>query len=200
MPIFLEVSQQDKPKVLTNLKNLSNDLPSIINEIRHRYGRKLLHLSLAGSAIFKGDPRDLDFNIILEGSIFDYSELFKANHRELCTHSNNINKLSFITFGEEDISKKTNITDSINTTWYCHEDVIARELLVYRWRNLLLYGYDLECSVDTNMLQKRLLTGLSYARRLLLGQIGKYETFELQRSKALSRLDEAIILLKILTK
>lgn len=198
LPFFRYAHLQHQPQVREAIRHTASLTPSLLKLIEREFEGEVLHLSIGGSAIFRPHPADLDFNLILSGSHFSYREFLFSNEEALFGRNLPINRFSFITFGADDLLGLTEIDDSIHNQGYQHEDIMSRELLVYPLRNILLYGHPVEVSATTGQILSRVVTGIGFARRGLIGEVPRYPTPERKMTKAVSRLEEAETILRIL--
>jgi hypothetical protein len=190
--------EKDKESVRKNIAQIVNLRKTLVEYLSKKYQKKVLHLSIAGSAIFKSKANDIDFNVIIEGCKFEYFEIFPEKHFHFFKNLGSIKKISFIVFGEKDINATTKTDDSIMTPGYLHQDIITREMLVYPWRNMLIYGYDVKISASKKFIIDRIVAGLAFAERILQRDIPRYSNNDTRILKSLSRINEAIMLLKII--
>lgn len=85
-----------KEELFERIRHIHKNVDDIINEIETKYRRKVLHISVAGSFSYKRQAFDLDLNVIVEGSVFDYYEDY-SRLLHLDSHAV-IQKVSFLVF------------------------------------------------------------------------------------------------------
>ncbi len=195
-------AEGDKPTILSNLWDLVVNRSATVDIASFLYpDKRLLHLSIAGSTVNKTDPGDLDMNAVVEGDFFDYSEFKKADYPDdPIWRVTNSEKVSFITIGSDffDPDKSPEELDQIPTPGYIHQDLAAREMLVYKLRNVRIFGANITSEPTVGELTSRVLTGLEFADNTINGLVPRYVDPEVRARKASARIREANLILRIM--
>jgi len=181
---------------LKQIISLTKDVELIVKTYYPNINIK--HLSIGGSYLFKnGESNDIDFNVIVEGSFFDYMDVFEFDEINKKLFSK-VKKISFMIFGEDDLLFDTNIDDTIETTNYIHTSLCMREGVVFSIRNILVHGFDIcKKEIDTHNLIIRIKRQLYHARLLVDGKVNIHTTQEERLAKAVSRICEAAFYLSL---
>ena len=156
------------------------------------------HLSIGGSYLYCADGvavNDIDFNVIVQGSYFDYYDVYEIDFLSTWL-TNPIRKISFTIFGTHNVFHGTPINDLVVRDSYLHTDVTIREGLVFGWRNATLLGPTFSASRPylPNLLV-RIDRQLYQARLLETGKIGLNRGWKIRQAKAANRVTEAALLL-----
>lgn len=156
------------------------------------------HLSIGGSYLYSAGEaavNDIDFNVIVRGSYFDYYDVYDTDFLTDCL-TNPIRKISFTVFGASNVFQGTEINDLVVRDSYIHTDVTIREGLVFGWRNATLLGHTFSTSPPylPNLLV-RIDRQLYQARLLEDGKIGLNRGQKVRQAKATNRITEAALLL-----
>ncbi len=181
---------------LKQIISLTKDIELILKTYYPNINIK--HLSIGGSYLFKnGESNDIDFNVIVEGSFFDYMDVFEFDEINKKLFSK-VKKVSFMIFGEDDLLFDTNIDDTIETTNYIHTSLCMREGVVFSIRNIIVQGFDIcKKEIDTHNLIIRIKRQLYHARLLIEGRVNIHTTQEERLAKAVSRICEATFYLSL---
>lgn len=176
------------------VQHLNKNLQIVLDFIEKKYGylgQKCTHISLAGSYLYSSNPGDIDLDVVLEGSFFDYSYFNEGI--EILDKTGNITKVSLTLMGEDNISGAKRIPSTIENTGFVHQDTIVREILVAPMRNVTLYGkpFAYPEALDERNLLARIARQLYFASLTLQGKIPYYNEEPLKTKKALSRINEA---------
>jgi len=180
--------------ILSRVSHVNKNLPIILDFIDEKYGYlglKCIHISIAGSYIYSDKPGDIDLDVVLTGSFFDYSYFNEGI--ELLDLTGNINKVSLTVMGADNISGKKRTLSEIENDGFIHQDTIIREILVAPMRNVTVYGAPFEYpdSLDNRNIIARIARQLYFASLTLQGKIPYYSEDPLKTKKALSRINEA---------
>ncbi len=189
-----KLDNNSKEELLKRIQYVHKNVGSIIDEIENKYGHKVVHVSVAGSFSYKREALDLDLNVIVEGSIFDYYEdRSKLLHVDSLAE---IKKVSFLVFGEDNLFSDVMIDDTIPTESFLHQDLIAREMTIAAMRNITIYGKSIaKNDIDIRNVVVRLVRQLYFGRKILEGEISRYTSPKIKLSKAISRFFEAEMIL-----
>ena len=154
------------------------------------------HISLGGSYLFKSEKvNDIDFNIIVSGSHFSYTDTFKANeiNRKLPV---NVKRISVMIFGEDDFLSKTNVHDIIEVPDYIHTSLCMREGLVFPMRNVTIYGHLFNPKeLDRKNLLVRIKGQLFHAELMLEDKVDLHKNDKARLLKSVGRIAEAFLFL-----
>ncbi len=173
---------------------INRNIDIILDFIKQKYGhldQECEHISLAGSYLYSYNPGDIDLDVVLDGSFFDYS--YFSNGIELLDKTNGISKVSLTVMGADNISGIKKIPSEIENDGFIHQDTIVREILVAPMRNVTVYGkpFLIPNSLDSKNINARIARQLYFASLTLKGQIPYYQDEPLRSKKVLSRIDEA---------
>jgi hypothetical protein len=180
--------------ILDRVVHLNKNLKIILDFINEKYGSlgfKCLHISTAGSYIYSDCPGDIDLDVIVSGSFFDYTTFNEGI--ELVDIVGTVKKISVTVMGEDNILGKQKVIDNIENDGFLHQDTIIRELLVAPMRNVTIYGkpFDNRKNIDGHNVLVRVARQLYFASLTIQGKIPYYEEEPLRTKKALSRINEA---------
>lgn len=184
-----------RKRMLDRVVHVNANLSIILDFIRNKYGKiglECTHISIAGSFIYSEKPGDLDLDVVIEGSFFDYSYFNEGV--ELIDTMNSISKISLTVMGSDNISGKSHINSNIENEGFIHQDTILREIIVAPMRNVTVYGHPIDYSksvVNNTNVIARVARQLYFASLTLQGKIPYYNQDPLKTKKALSRINEA---------
>lgn len=191
---YQKANSVGRQEMLSRVTHINKNLPIILEFIEKKYGHlglKCTHISIGGSFIYSEKPGDIDLDVVVEGSFFDYSYFNEGV--AVLDITDSISKVSLTVMGSENISGKSHINSNIENDGFIHQDTILREIIVAPMRNVTIYGYPIDyCSViDSVNLVARIARQLYFASLTLKGKIPYYQEDPLKTKKALSRIDEA---------
>lgn len=174
--------------------HVNKNLQIVLDFIEKKYGHfglKPVHISIAGSYIYSEKPGDIDLDVVVEGSFFDYSYFNEGV--ELFDTTESISKISLTVMGLENIIGTKYIASEIENDGFIHQDTILREILVAPMRNVTVYGRPFETpdKLDSRNIIARIARQLYFASLTLQGKIPYYSEDPLKTRKALSRINEA---------
>lgn len=184
----------ERREIVNRVKRINKNIQVVLNFIDRTYGHLGLsveHISIAGSYAHSAKPGDIDFNVVLSGSIFDYITF--TDGMELLDATGMVNKMSLIVMGMDNIRGSQLISDDIPTDGFIHQDIIMREMLVAPMRNITVYGAPLNRrkNLDNRNVLARIARQLYHAELTLAGKIPRYEEEPLKTKKAAGRIREA---------
>ena len=191
---FQKANSDQRNEILKRTLHINKNISIVLDFINTKYshlGLKCTHISIAGSYIYSPNPGDIDFDVVMEGSFFDYS--FFNEGKELLDITDRINKISLTVMGEDNISGKKRIVSEIDNQGFRHQDTILREILVAPMRNVTVYGkpFKYPDNIDSKNIIVRVARQLYFASLTLEGKIPYYNQDPLKTKKALSRIREA---------
>lgn len=183
-----------RQQILDRVHHLNKNLQIVLEFIHQKYGyldTKCLHISIAGSYIHSDKPGDIDLDVVLEGSFFDYSYFNEGI--EILDLTGSVSKVSLTVMGADNISGKRHTSSEIENDGFVHQDTIIREILIAPMRNVTVYGNPFEYpdSLDGRNIIARIARQLYFASLTLQGKIPYYADEPLRTKKALSRINEA---------
>lgn len=183
-----------RKNILDRIIHLNANLEIILAFINEKYGSlgfECLHISTAGSYIYSDSPGDIDLDVIVNGSFFDYTTFNEGI--ELVDIVGTVKKISLTVMGEDNILGKQKVVDNIENDGFLHQDTIIRELLVAPMRNVTIYGrpFDNRKNIDGRNVLVRVARQLYFASLTMQGKIPYYDTEPLKSKKALNRIHEA---------
>lgn len=183
-----------RDRILERTMHVNKHLPIVLEFIKKKYGYlglECTHISIGGSFIYSDSPGDIDLDVVLTGSFFDYSYFNEGV--EILDITDSISKVSLTVMGEDNISGKKNISSEIDNDGFTHQDTILREMIVAPMRNVTVYGkpFDYEREIDSKNVIVRIARQLYFASLTLQGKIPYYHEDPLKTKKALSRINEA---------
>ena len=165
----------------------------------HNPNIDVVHISTGGSYAWKPlhtHVNDIDFNVIVCGSYFTYYDDFDiAPLMPFCT--NQLKKVSFTIFGEDNLTRGIPVNDSITSHDYIQTNVTIREGIVMPYRNTIVCGrsvYPGKDDPEQNLLV-RIDKQLFQSDLFLNAGLEKKYTAAERLQKALNRTVEAGILL-----
>lgn len=180
--------------MLERVMHVNKNLPIILSFISERYGHldlDCLHISIAGSFIYSESPGDIDLDVVVKGSFFDYS--YFNDGVTILDLTNSISKISLTVMGSDNLSGKHDIRSDIENDGFLHQDTILREMLVAPMRNVTVYGHPFNYPevLDSKNIIARIARQLYFSTLTLEGKIPYYQEEPLKTKKALSRIKEA---------
>lgn len=181
--------------MLQRVAHVNKHLPIILDYIEKKYGRLGLncqHISIAGSYIYSERPGDLDLDVVVGGSFFDYSYFNEGI--SLIDITDSISKISLTVMGADNISGDSHINSNIENEGFTHQDTILREIIVAPMRNVTIFGHPIDYTrsiIDNNNVIARVARQIYFASLTLQGRIPYYDKEPLRTKKALSRINEA---------
>lgn len=189
-----KANSSQRAEMLNRVAHINNNIQIVLDFIESRYGhfdQECIHISIAGSYIHSSAPGDIDLDVVLEGSFFDYSYFNEGI--ELLDATDSISKISLTVMGADNISGKKLISSDIDNQGFRHQDTILREILVAPMRNVTVYGRPFKYpeSLDERNIIVRVARQLYFATLTLEGKIPYYDQDPLKTKKALSRIREA---------
>ncbi len=183
-----------RKKILDRVIHLNKHLKIVLDFIDEKYGSlgfDCIHISTAGSYIYSDSPGDIDLDVIVNGSFFDYTTFNEGI--ELIDIVGTVKKISLTVMGEDNILGKQKVIDNIENEGFVNQDTIVRELLVAPMRNVTIYGkpFDNKKNIDGRNVLVRVARQLYFASLTMEGKIPYYEKEPLKTKKALNRINEA---------
>lgn len=180
--------------MIDRVANINKNLQIVLDFIQDKYGylgQQCMHISLAGSYLYSENPGDIDLDVVLKGSFFDYSYFNEGI--ELLDITDHISKVSLTVMGEDNILGKKHIPSTIENEGFIHQDTIIREILVAPMRNVTVYGkpFAAPTLLDNRNIIARIARQLYFASLTLQGEIPYYNEDPLKTKKAISRINEA---------
>ena len=191
---YQKANSIQRQTMINRVENINHNLQIVLDFIEEKYGyldQRCMHISLAGSYLYSEKPGDIDLDVVLTGSFFDYSYFNEGI--ELLDITDNISKVSLTVMGEDNILGKKHIPSTIENEGFIHQDTIVREILVAPMRNVTVYGRPFATpeSLDNRNIIARIARQLYFASLTLQGKIPYYNEDPLKTKKAISRIDEA---------
>lgn len=180
--------------MLARVIHVNKHLPIVLDFIKEKYGHlglNCLHISIGGSYIYSETPGDIDLDIVLDGSFFDYSYFNEGI--EVFDTTDSIKKVSLTVMGSYNISGKEMISSEIANDGFLHQDTILREMIVAPMRNVTVYGnpFDYTFEIEHTNVLTRVARQLYFASLTLQKKIPYYEHEPLRTKKSLNRINEA---------
>lgn len=191
---YQKANSLERQVMLERMVHVNHNLDIVLDFIDQRYanlGFTVEHVSLAGSYLHADQPGDIDFDVVLSGSFFDYVT-FNAGI-ELLDLTGSVKKISLTLMGIENILGNKFTNDDIRNLGYTHHDTIIREILVAPMRNVTVFGkvFDETKTIDSRNVLVRIARQLYFAELTLEGKIPYYEDEPLRTRKAVNRIKEA---------
>lgn len=191
---YQKANTTKREEILKRVQHVNENLQIVLDFIDKKYGKlgmNCLHISIAGSYIYSDKPGDIDLDVIVNGSFFDYS--FFNEGVEILDLTDNVSKVSLTVMGADNISGKKYTSSEIENEGFIHQDTILREILVAPMRNVTVYGAPFEYpdTLDNRNIIARIARQLYFASLTLQGKIPYYAEDPLKTKKALSRINEA---------
>lgn len=201
---FNSSTPKQKDLMIQKLRSHEKIIGELFKIISSRTKKNIRHISIGGSYLFDNrddqlnGPHDIDYNVLVSGSYFDYFNYYETQFlQNIILGGNNIKKVSFMMFGENNIFEGTAIEDSIKSEGYMHTDLAIREGLIFSWRNGTIYGKSFgHLKINRYNLLIRIARELYQAKLFLKNKIALKKTLQARQGKALSRVSEVAILLK----
>lgn len=191
---YQKANSAKREQILERMLHINKNLKIILDFIDKKYGRlgmECLHISIAGSYVYSDKPGDIDLDVVVNGSFFDYS--YFNDGIEILDMTGNINKVSLTVMGADNISGVKQTASEIENNGFIHQDTIIREILVAPMRNVTVYGmpFKYPTSLDSRNIMARIARQLYFVSLTLQGKIPYYSEEPLKTKKALSRINEA---------
>lgn len=191
---YQKANSLQRQEMINRAANVNQKLQIVLDFIEEKYGyldQECIHISLAGSYLYSEKPGDIDLDVVLTGSFFDYSYFNEGI--ELLDITDSISKVSLTVMGEDNIMGKKHIPSTIENQGFIHQDTIIREILVAPMRNVTVYGRPFAAPklLDSRNILARIARQLYFASLTLQGKIPYYNEDPLKTKKAISRIDEA---------
>ena len=187
------------PRQKTIMENRVKILSKKTDFLSHIMLKKhnVLHASIGGSFFYKMDQiiNDLDINIIVDGSYFEYVKLNTADMFPIPTGLPIYTSLMI--FGLENLTVGSKTNDTIEIGEYRHTDLTFREGCVMPWRNATFYGKNFSFPFICNRqnIFVRIKRQVYYSELVINNKIARYSVKDVQINKAYNRLAEAYFLL-----
>lgn len=191
---YQKANSLERQKILSRVKHINDNLAIVLEFIDKRYshlGFSLLHISLAGSYAHSNEPGDIDFDVILDGSYFDYVTFNEGI--EILDLTDSVSKISLTVMGMDNVLGTHFTSDTIHNDGFVHHDTIIREMLVAPMRNITVYGkpFDRKKNIDGKNVLVRVARQLYFAELTLEGKIPYYSEEPIKTRKAIKRIREA---------
>lgn len=191
---FQKGNTLERKNMLERVIHLNKNLQIVLDFIDKHYGSlgfTVEHISIAGSYAHAAEPGDIDFDVVLSGSYFDYVTFNEGI--ELLDTTGTVRKVSLTVMGMNNIIGTQLINDDIRNTGFVHHDTIIREMLVAPMRNITVYGkpFDADKNIDSRNVMVRIARQLYFAELTLEGKIPYYDQEPLKTRKAVKRIREA---------
>ncbi len=188
---------KERENTLSKLELILNLVEDVKILTKERYpDLEIRHISTGGSYLFKADgSNDIDFNIIVSGSHFSYTDIFEVDeiNRKLPA---GVRKISLMIFGEDDFLRKTGVDDSIEVEDYIHTSLCLREGLVFQIRNVPIYGHlCVPKNLDKKNILIRIKRQLFHAELMLEDKVDLHRNMEARLLKSIGRISEAYLYL-----
>ncbi|HEX4662692.1 MAG TPA: hypothetical protein VH144_03685 [Candidatus Saccharimonadales bacterium] len=191
---FQKANIYERQEMRKRVEHLNANLQIVLDFIDKNYkplGFEVVHISIAGSYAHAAEPGDIDFDVVLTGSFFDYVTFNEG--LELLDITGKVQKVSLTLMGIDNVLGKQFIADDIRNNGFVHHDTIIREMLVAPMRNITVYGkpFDHQKNVDSRNVLVRIARQLYFAELTLEGKIPYYDKDPLKTRKAVKRIKEA---------
>lgn len=191
---YQRANTHKRKQMLERVMLLNHNLKIVLSFFERTYGHlgyECKHISIAGSYIYSDAPGDIDLNVVVNGSFFDYVTFNEGV--ESLDMTGTVRKVSLTIMGADNISGKKKTADTIENKGFMHQDTILREMIVAPMRNVTVYGmpFDNAKNVDSRNVLVRVARQLYFASLTLKGDIPYYKEDPLKTKKALSRINEA---------
>jgi len=191
---YQKANSEKRKRILQRTAKVNEHVDVVLDFFNKTYGHlgnECLHISIAGSYIYSDTPGDIDFNVVVTGSFFDYVTF--NDGIELLDMTGSVRKVSLTVMGSDNISGKKKIVDNIENKGFMHQDTILREMIIAPMRNVTVYGvpFDNSSIVDSRNVLVRIARQLYFSALTLEGKIPYYKDEPLRTKKALSRINEA---------
>jgi hypothetical protein len=191
---FQKSNTVERKEMLDRVVHINNNIQIVLDFLEKTYGAlgfTIEHIAIAGSYTHSSTPGDIDFDVVVNGSFFDYVTFNEGI--ELLDMTGTVQKLSFTVMGMDNILGTAFTTDDIRNKGFVHHDTITREMLVAPMRNVTVYGHPLDDikHVDSRNVLVRIARQLYFAELTLEGKIPYYSEDPLRTRKATKRVREA---------
>jgi hypothetical protein len=191
---YQKANSFERAKMLERVVHLNQHLEIVLQFIEKHYkplGFEVRHISIAGSYIHAAEPGDIDLDVVLSGSFFDYITFNEGI--ELLDLTGTVQKISLTVMGMENVLGHEFVSDDIRNEGFVHHDTIVREMLVAPMRNVAIYGqpFDNKKNIDGRNVLVRIARQLYFAQLTLEGKIPYYDKEPLRTRKAVKRIIEA---------
>lgn len=191
---YQKANSLDRAKMVERVAHINKNLNIVLQFIDKHYrplGFEVQHISIAGSYIHAEQPADIDFDVILTGSFFDYITFNEGI--ELLDLTGSVQKISLTVMGIDNVLGDATTCDDIRNDGFVHHDTIAREMLIAPMRNVTVYGrpFDHRKTIDGHNVLVRIARQLYFAQLTLEGKIPYYNEEPLRTRKAIKRIIEA---------
>jgi hypothetical protein len=191
---YQKSNTNERQMMLERVVHINKNLQPVLDFIEAKYsalGFKLLHISIAGSYAHAVQPGDIDLDVIVEGSFFDYSTF--NDGIDLLDTVGSVRKISVTVMGMDNILGTAFTHDDIRNDGFVHHDTIIREMIVAPMRNITVYGkvFDHNKNIDSRNVLVRIARQLYFAELTLDGKIPYYSEDPLRTKKATNRIREA---------
>ena len=192
---WYQKSNSEKRKQILHRVIVANQhIDIVLDFFEKSYGhldKKCLHISIAGSYIYSDSPGDIDLNVIVDGSFFDYTTF--NDGVSILDVTGTVSKISLTIMGLDNILGTKKTVDSIENKGFLHQDTILREMIVAPMRNVTVFGNPLDKIkiIDSKNVLVRIARQLYFSTLTLEGKIPYYKDEPLRTKKALSRIKEA---------
>lgn len=184
----------ERENMLRRVVHLNQNLQIVLDFIDKTYkplGFKIEHLSIAGSYAYANHPGDIDFDLVLNGSFFDYVTF--NDGIDILDQTGSVKKISLTVMGMDNVLGNAFVPDDIRNNGFVHHDTIIREMLVAPMRNITVYGrpFDHSKNIDSRNVLVRIARQLYFTELTLEGKIPYYKEDPLRTKKAVKRVREA---------
>ncbi|MBP7767231.1 hypothetical protein KA068_01790 [Candidatus Saccharibacteria bacterium] len=191
---YQKANSEKRKIILQRVAKVNMHIDVILNFFQQTYGhldKECLHISIAGSYIYSDKPGDIDLNVVIDGSFFDYITF--NDGVELLDITGSVRKISLTLMGSDNVSGHKKIVDNIENKGFLHQDTILREMIIAPMRNVTVYGmpFDISKNVDSQNVLVRIARQLYFSTLTLEGKIPYYKDEPLRTKKALNRIKEA---------
>ena len=184
----------ERKSMLERIKHINTNIQIVVDFLEKNYcnlGFTIEHISIAGSYAHAPEPGDIDFNVVLSGSFFDYVTF--NDGIELLDMTGKVRKISLTIMGMDNVLGTRLTRDDIRNNGFVHHDTIIREMLVAPMRNITVYGkpFDRKKNIDSRNVLVRVARQLYFAELTMDGKIPYYDEEPLRTNKAVKRIREA---------
>ncbi|HEX8182128.1 MAG TPA: hypothetical protein VF575_00835 [Candidatus Saccharimonadales bacterium] len=184
----------ERDGMLKRVVHINEHLQIVLDFIDKTYGPlgfTIEHISIAGSYAHAEKPGDIDFDVVLSGSFFDYITFNEGI--DILDQTDNVRKISLTVMGIENVLGNAFVPDDIRNKGFVHHDTIIREMLIAPMRNITVYGrpFDHTKNIDSRNVMVRIARQLYFAELTLEGKIPYYSEDPLRTKKAVNRIREA---------
>lgn len=184
----------ERKEILERVAHLNKNMQIVVDFIENNYGHlgfTIEHISIAGSYAHAAEPGDIDFDVVVNGSFFDYVTFNEGI--EVLDTTGTVKKVSLTIMGMDNVLGNKFTNDDIRNNGFVHHDTIIREMLVAPMRNITVYGkpFNRKKNLDSRNVLVRIARQLYFAELTLEGKIPYYEQEPLKTKKAVKRIREA---------